>query len=376
MHLYVHIPFCRVNCSYCNFYFSVNRRHEGRFFDALLAELQERKEEIAGYGPLQTVYLGGGTPSLAHKEYLEALFEHIRHYFPLADDAEITLEANPDDISRENLRFWKDSGINRLSVGVQSFRERDLQLMRRAHTTRQSRQALDWIAGAGFRNVTIDLIYGIPGMSTADWEEQLDIFLSYGFPHLSAYALTVEPDTLLARKVQSGAVTMPADEVYETQFFLLREKMLQAGYAHYEISNFARPGWHSRHNSAYWEGHPYVGLGPSAHSYDGKDLRRWNKSNLHVYMRGLENGGPYYETEKLSAADLYNEYLMTRLRTGEGVDVREIKNRFPDFYRAFVRLAETLEARGDLCRRGNRLWICPGALFRSDGIIAEFFVTD
>ncbi len=376
MHLYIHIPFCRANCSYCNFYFSVNRRHEGRFFGALLAELRQRKDEIAGYGPLQTVYLGGGTPSLARTEHLETLFAKIRKTFSPAAGVEITLEANPDDITPGRLDLWKKLGINRLSVGIQSFRQQDLDLMRRSHTAEQSRRALDWIRRAGYRNVTVDLIYGIPGMNMTDWEEQLDIFLDYGFPHLSAYALTVEPDTLLDRQVKAGKVVMPDDEVYEAHFFLLRDKMLLAGFEHYEISNFARPGWYSRHNSAYWESKPYVGLGPSAHSYDGRNLRRWNLANLHRYIRGLEKAEPYYETEVLSPADRYNEYIMTRLRTTRGVDETVIERHFADFYGDFVRQAQRLKARGDVCKQGNFWTICPGALFRSDGIIAEMFLVE
>jgi len=374
VHLYVHIPFCRQNCAYCDFYFSLNKRHEQSFFDALRRELRERAVEIRRYGPLQTVYFGGGTPSYARPAFLRAFLDEVRRLVEVMPGAEITLEANPDDITPEILAEWRSMGINRLSVGVQSFRDEDLRLMNRSHDAATTVQALEWLVKYGWDNVNIDLIYGIPGLDRNAWNENIRRFLGYGFPHLSAYALTVEPGTLLHHQVRKGRLRMPADEEYEQQFFDLIDRMKQAGYQHYEISNWARPDFVSRHNTAYWQGHPYSGLGPSAHSYDGHRKRRWNVANLHRYIRGLEKGERYYETETLSDRDLYNEYILTGLRTAEGVDKEVLRQRFPSFYTSFLETAHALAGQNLLAYRQGRWYVPKPALFRTDGIIERFFV--
>ena len=374
MHLYVHIPFCRQNCSYCDFYFSVNKRHEAAFFAALRRELQSRAEEIRRYGPLQSIYFGGGTPSYADERLLAGFMAEIRALLEVAPEAEITLEANPEDITRSHLSGWKALGINRISVGIQSFDDTHLRLMNRSHDAAEARRALDLLAAEGPENVTMDLIYGIPGQTAENWRRQLSLFLDYAFPHLSAYALTVEEGTLLHRMVQKGRIRMPADEDYETAFRMLHRTLEKNGWEHYEISNFARPGYRSRHNTAYWQGHPYTGLGPSAHSYDGRRLRRWNVANLHRYIRGLEKGEKYYETETLADRDRYNEYIMTGLRMKEGVAEEEIRKSFPAYYENFRQTAEDLAAEGLLVFRAGHWFIPENALFRTDGIVEVFIV--
>ena len=370
--IYLHIPFCRQSCSYCDFYFSVNKKHEEAFFNALRAELALRRREL-NLEPVETVYFGGGTPSYASPAHIERILEWLSREVPLQSGVEITLEANPDDMSPENLRRWKAMGINRLSVGVQSFEDRFLKLLRRSHDARRVEEALHEAQAAGFDNLNLDLIYGIPGMDTEDWKAQINTFLQWNIPHLSAYALTVEPGTLLDFQVKKGKIHLPPEEIYANQFFQLRRMLHEAGFYHYEISNFALPGYESRHNSSYWEGKAYYGFGPSAHSYDGEKIRRWNVSNLHRYIRGIQGEGPWYETEILTPADRYHEYVMTRLRTDKGVNKKEIARIFPDFYGDFIRTAERLRKEKKLTEKEGVYRIAPAFLFLSDGIMAEFF---
>jgi len=373
--IYVHIPFCRQACSYCDFYFSVNKRHEKAFFNALRTEWALRKRETEGER-IDTIYFGGGTPSYAHPDFIGQIIDDIRQNVFLSPQTEITLEANPDDITSENLRRWKEAGINRLSIGVQSFDNRFLRMLNRSHDARTAKKALENALSAGFDNLNVDLIYGLPRMRLEDWVAQIDRFLLTDVPHLSAYALTVEPKTLLEFQVKKGILSLPSEEEIERQFYVLRDKLTKAGFRHYEISNFARPGFESRHNRAYWQGKAYIGLGPSAHSYDGKRLRRWNTANLHRYIQGTAGKGPWYETETLSDKDLYNEYVMTRLRTDAGIDDKKIRTRFPVQYAFFRRTAEKFLRQGDLTFQNGRYRVADSAWFRTDGIIREFFMTD
>jgi oxygen-independent coproporphyrinogen-3 oxidase len=371
--LYLHIPFCRKNCSYCDFYFSLNKKHEPAFFNALRTELALRKFEISGES-IDTVYFGGGTPSYASPGELERVLDLIRTTYIFSGNPEITLEANPDDLTRENLNAWKQAGINRLSIGVQSFDDRFLELLGRRHDSRQVFEGLEETRAVGFENITIDLIYGIPGMYPEDWQKQVEIFSDLDIPHLSAYALTVEPRTLLSRRVEKGIVRLPDDEIFETMFLYVSKKLDEAGYEHYEISNWAKPGYRSRHNTSYWQGKMYMGFGPSAYSYDGYETRRWNVANLHKYIKGITGGtDKWYETEQLSGRDLYNELIMTRLRLLEGVREAEVEKRFPVFVTEFRRTAQMLKERGLLEKNGG-YWRIPGSKrFLSDGIIEEFF---
>ena len=272
--LYIHIPFCRQACTYCDFHFSTNTKRKEEVLSAMQRELELRAEELKG-ATIDTIYFGGGTPSLIAIEELASMLRTMRERFTIATDPEITLEANPDDITEERLAAWKAAGITRISLGTQSFREERLRFMGRAHTANEAIRSIDLIAKASFASWTIDLIYGLPDMGLPEWDEQLTIALDHGMPHLSAYCLTVEPRTALAHQVKKGLVKEADDADQSAQFDRLMERMDTAGLDHYEISNFGRSGHYSRHNTSYWNGAHYLGIGPSAHSFDGR-TRRWN----------------------------------------------------------------------------------------------------
>jgi oxygen-independent coproporphyrinogen III oxidase len=322
--LYLHIPFCRKACTYCDFHFSTNTAGMERVLDAMEKELLDRSGELQDK-TTGTIYFGGGTPSLIPPQRIRRFLELASRLFQMDPHAEVTLEANPDDITPERLAIWKDLGINRLSLGTQSFREERLRFMGRAHTADQALRSIEAIAKAGYRSWTIDLIYGLPEMTLEEWDEQLTIALDHGMPHLSAYCLTVEPRTALAHQVKKALVKMPADDAQSAQFDHLIGRMEVAGLVHYEISNFGLPGHFSRHNLSYWEGVHYLGIGPSAHSYDGH-TRRWNVAHNMRYANALAEGGPYWESERITAAQRTNETLMTGLRTLAGVRLDRLEH--------------------------------------------------
>lgn len=325
--IYFHIPFCKQACHYCNFHFSTSLRYKQDLLQALLKELVLRKDELGG-APLGSIYLGGGTPSLLTPAELETLFEQVFRHFNVNPDAEITLEANPDDLTPEYLNALAQSPVNRLSIGVQSFFEEDLRYMNRAHTGSEARACIENAQNSGFENLTVDLIYGAPTTSQERWAENIDTLLGYGIPHLSCYALTVEPKTALAHFVEKGKSQAPDESHSATQYEYLMTTLRREGYEHYEISNFALPGRHARHNSSYWSGEAYLGIGPSAHSFDGHFTRQWNVANNTRYLKALEQvetetdrlrqEGVLFEKEVLTPRDRYNEYVMTGLRTARG----------------------------------------------------------
>lgn len=315
--VYFHIPFCRNACVYCDFHFSTGTKGREAVIAAMHRELAQRITELDG-APLGSIYFGGGTPSILEHSALEELLRRVREHSTVEADAEITLETNPDDVSPAALDAWLGMGINRLSLGTQSFRDDRLRWMGRAHNARQAQDSIRWIAAAGFRSWTIDLIYGLPGMDLAEWDEQLAIALQHGMPHLSAYCLTVEERTALHHQVQQGRIVPAHDGQQAEQFQHLMARMEAAGLLQYEISNFGREGHFARHNTAYWQGTPYLGIGPSAHSYlHGK--RRWNVAHNTRYVKGLAEGHPYWEEEVLTPAQRTNEQLLTGLRTMWGV---------------------------------------------------------
>lgn len=294
--------------------------------NALLKETELRKGEMTE--EVSSIYFGGGTPSVLNRSELELILDTIRSKWPVSQDAEITLEANPDDLKPEYLEELKKAGINRLSIGVQSFREDILSWMNRSHTAEQAVESITQARELGFRDITVDLIFGIPGTDRAYWEEQLEKVLRFDIPHLSLYALTVEEKTALAHSIRSGKQKPPLSDEQAEQFILASEKLTGAGYEHYEISNYARPGHRAIHNSSYWSGAAYLGIGPSAHSFSGNDKRSWNPANNQIYMRGIEENKPERETEILSRADQINEYILTHLRTLEGIDLDVLKTRY------------------------------------------------
>lgn len=340
----------------------------------LCKELELRKDEMPGK-EVRTIYFGGGTPSLLNAGELKQIFDTIYSNFQVSDDAEITLEANPDDLSREKLELLKASKINRLSIGVQSFFEEDLKLMNRAHNASEALGSIQ-MAREYFDNMSIDLIYGIPDMSKERWKRNIEIALELGLPHFSCYALTVEPNTALKNFIDKGIIKPVDDELAKAHFEILIQTLKEAGFVHYEFSNFGKPGYFSQNNTAYWMGKPYLGIGPSAHSYDG-ETRKWNINNNTLYIKSLQKGSIPAEEEKLSVKDKYNEYVMTRLRTMWGVSLDEVELQFGEQYRNYLleQAQQHLED-GLLNNEKGRFHVSEKGKFLSDGIAADLFFVE
>ncbi len=366
--LYLHIPFCRRACTYCDFHFSTSQRH-APVLEAMGRELVHRSREL-GDAPVWTIYFGGGTPSLLPAERIEDFIQLAHDLLRVQRDAEVTLEANPDDITPERLAGWKAAGITRISLGTQSFRNDRLRWMGRAHNAEQALSSIERIARAGFRSWTIDLIYGLPGMDLDEWDEQLSIALAHGMPHLSAYCLTVEPRTALEHQVRNNLVQVPGDDIQSTQFAHLIERMEAAGLEQYEISNFAMTGHRSRHNSSYWAGTHYLGIGPSAHSYNGT-TRRWNVADNARYVKAIGEGAPYWTEESLSLTDRVNEALMTGLRTMEGVDLAIPGMDLLEQHRSYI---DALVSKGHGKLAGTRLALTKAGRLFADRIASDLFL--
>jgi len=324
--IYIHIPFCKQACTYCNFHFSTNLDLQNDFTAALLKEIALRRTYIQGE-TIETIYFGGGTPSLLSSEAIHTILDSVRSHFVIGHNPEITLETNPDDIHLNHLYTWREAGINRLSIGVQSFFSEDLMWMNRAHNEEQAVQAVQDSKRAGFDNFSLDLIYGAPGLTDEKWDFNLQKAISLEPAHISCYALTVEPKTALHNMIKTKK-SVPVDpEKQASQFLTGIQKLESAGFEHYEISSFARTGKRSRHNSSYWQSKKYLGLGPSAHSFNGIS-RQWNISNNALYIKSLMAGERSFESENLLPKDLLNEYIMTSLRTTEGLDLRHVTEHF------------------------------------------------
>ncbi len=320
--IYVHIPFCRKACHYCNFHFSTTHSLLPKMVESIVGEISLQKGYLST--EVSTIYFGGGTPSICSNEQLGTLINELKNTFFLASFVEMTLEANPDDITKEKLLHWKSLGINRLSIGVQSFRAEDLLWMNRAHSAYQAIDAILLAKENGFENISIDLIYGTPTLSDEQWYHNVQTAIDLKVPHLSCYALTVESKTALNKMIEKKKMEAPDPEKQARHFELLMQWMETAGYEHYEISNFAKPGMRSKHNSSYWQGEHYVGLGPAAHSFNGYS-RQWNIANNALYIQGIATGTVPFEMEKLTPTQALNEYIMTSLRTSEGLSFEYIK---------------------------------------------------
>lgn len=323
--IYIHIPFCKQACYYCDFHFSTSLKKKDELIKALAKELILRKGELQNQ-TIETIYFGGGTPSLLTIDELRLLIDSIYLNYSVSDNPEITLEANPDDLSKQKLNDLTTSRINRLSIGIQSFFEDDLQSMNRAHSSQEAKQCLEE-ATKHFSNITIDLIYGIPRMSIEKWNENLQTAFSFGVNHISSYALTVEPKTALASFIKKGAYPPIDDDLALQHFDLLMAETEQQGFVHYEISNFGKKGYFSKHNTSYWQGKSYLGIGPSAHSFNGKQ-RSWNVSNNTIYIKSIQDNTLPSKIEILSKKDRYNEYVMTGLRTIWGISLNKIETDF------------------------------------------------
>jgi oxygen-independent coproporphyrinogen-3 oxidase len=370
--IYIHIPFCRKACHYCNFHFSTQTQHLDAFVEALLQEMELQKNYLQD--PIQTVYFGGGTPSLLQQGHLEKIIHHLQKHFNLSGLKEFTLEANPDDISFEKTTVWKSLGINRLSIGVQSFQQEALNWMNRAHTTSQSFASIEHAKAAGIHNLSTDLIYGTPHLSDEDLIKDIEILNGYEIPHISAYALTVEEKTALHRLIQQQKMDDVDTEKQARHFEILVSTLNHHGYEHYEISNFAKPGHQSKHNTNYWKGIPYLGLGPSAHSYNSHS-RQWNVANNQLYMQSINEGLVPFEIENLEETTRYNEYMMISLRLLEGVDMQALAARFGNAFLAHTQSTmELLFKEGKLIKTNQGFAIAKEARFLADGIASEFFI--
>ena len=372
--IYVHIPFCKKACHYCNFHFSVSLKNKNDFIPALLKEIALQKNYLE-QEEIHSIYFGGGTPSILEKEDLLQVYKQLHASFTIAPDAEITLEANPDDITAGQLKEWAAIGINRLSIGIQSFFEKDLQWMNRAHNAQQAKDCIILAREAGFNNFSIDLIYGTPGLTDAQWAQNVSMALALEIPHLSCYALTVEPGTALQKMIAQHKKQDVDTEKQARHFLLLMDWMQQAGYTHYEISNFAKPGFRSRHNSSYWQGKKYLGLGPSAHSFNGTS-RQWNIANNALYIQSIGQNNIPFEEEKLTSTQRLNEYIMTSLRTQEGLDLNYIKNNFGDgASRQLQKSSEKYISGEKLLVNTSLLQLTREGKLFADGIAADLFFT-
>ena len=320
--IYIHIPFCKQACSYCDFHFSTNQKLRKPVIDALCLEIEMRQSEI-NEAP-STLYFGGGSPSILDSQQLNQIFRSLSNAFDLSELKEVTLESNPDDHSDEKLALWKSLGINRLSIGIQSFIDRDLKLMNRAHNAQDAQLCVQKARDAGFEKVTLDLIYGIPNQTSVEWRSNIQRAIDLNPQHISAYCLTVEEKTALHHQLVKGEISEKDDEIIEQEYLTLHHMLSKAGYEHYEISNFGKPAHLASHNANYWKGLAYIGFGPSAHSFDGAQKRSWNISNNAQYIKAVNSGGQFLDEETLSAEDRSNEQIMTGLRRSKGFDLEQL----------------------------------------------------
>lgn len=371
--IYIHIPFCKQACNYCDFHFSTSLKKKGELVKALCRELILRKDELTEN--VETIYFGGGTPSLLSKQELLDIFKTIFENYRITNQPEITLEANPDDLSREKINQMANSPINRLSIGVQSFFEEDLRWMNRSHNAEQAMNSIIF-ALQEFDNISLDLIYGVPGMNDEKWRKNLEKAMELGVPHISAYALTVESNTVLQKMIQNGKWKAVDDALAKRHYNILIKTLEKSGYINYEFSNFGKVGYFSQNNTAYWMGKPYLGIGPSAHGFDGKH-RNWNVRNNTLYIKAIERGTLPLESEDLSTTDRYNEYIMTGLRTMWGISLDEIESKFGKKYRLyFERESVELFKKRLLENKGKNIQISKKGKFLGDGISAELFYVE
>ncbi|WP_276345698.1 radical SAM family heme chaperone HemW [Daejeonella sp. JGW-45] len=332
--IYIHIPFCKKACHYCDFHFSTSPVYKDAMVQALKSEIIQKKE-YTGTEQIGTIYFGGGTPSLLSADELKMLIGVITENYPVLSLAEITLEANPDDLNPQKVKELKQTMINRFSIGVQSFFEDDLKWMNRAHNASEAQSSIKRVQDAGFENITADLIYGYPLLSDEKWKFNIRELTGLQIPHISSYSMTVEPATALASFINKGKQKPMDEQQSAQQFEILIDELSGAGFEHYEISNFAKPGWHSRHNSNYWEGVSYIGIGPSAHSFNG-DSRQWNIADNMKYIQGVQSGTPPSEVEHLTMENRLNEYIMTALRTSKGMNLNLVSQRFNSDYSSLL----------------------------------------
>ena len=421
--VYIHIPFCNSKCAYCGFYSLPSLKLKDRFLEALKAEIVERKDYLqrgphCGLDPqspalkgnhntptINTIYFGGGTPSLLSIKEISELLHLIKETYPIAENAEITLETNPDTLSLEYLEGLLQLGVNRLSIGIQSFFDNDLKYLSRRHDSQHARQCIDWAKQAGFSNISIDLIYGLPTSNAEQWNRNLDLFFALNIPHLSAYALTLEPNAILTKQIELGKVQPVNEEDALRDYDILCQRAKENGYLHYEISNFCRREMHSKHNASYWFGTPYIGFGPSAHSFDGTS-RQWNVSSVERYCEVFSTASRHCEEERRSNPDKelqyldcfvprndakrvqdsvleveqltleqqYDEYVMLRLRTHWGIDLKWLKREMGERFSTYCEQhAQPLIAQGRLSQTREFLYLTDEQMLFADGVAEELF---
>lgn len=364
--IYIHVPFCQSRCIYCDFYSTTYGMEWKRsYIDALKCEMHLRRAEIDN-SRVPTLYIGGGTPSHLPTSLLQEMFQAIHENFTLMEDAEVTIEANPDDVSPEWLAALRNTPVNRISMGVQTFSDSLLRFLNRRHSSSQAIEAVKLCQDAGYSNISLDLIYGLPGQTFQDWKNDVQQLLALGVPHLSAYALSFEEGTVLGRMLQDGSVDEASDELSWQMYEYLMDETKDAGMEHYEISNFAKPGMHSRHNSSYWNGSPYLGLGPGAHSYDGDSIRRSNNTSLKDYIQATADVP--HQDEVLTPQEQYNELVMTRLRTSQGLDLGLLT---PDQKNYCLQMAEPHILSGNLIQEDLALRLSRKGIFISNSIISD-----
>lgn len=379
--IYLHIPFCKQACHYCDFHFSTSLKHKTPLLEAMLLELEFQKDYLEGE-TLRSIYFGGGTPSLLSRAELEMIFEKIYLLFRVEPNAEITLEANPDDLDKAKLNVLQHLPVNRLSIGVQSFFDEDLKSWNRAHNKAEAEACIKGAQDAGFSNLTADLIYGSPTTSVEHWIYNIDQLLQFEIPHLSCYALTVEEKTALAHFIKTGKADAPRDEHAARQFEILMEVMQKNGYDHYEISNFARPEFYAVHNSSYWKGEKYLGIGPSAHSFNGTS-RQWNVANNALYIKAIQAlndqeipASPLFELETLTLEQQYNEFVMTGLRTIWGCPIATLDFFGKAFKDHFLEKAGLYLERGQMLMTSNAYVLSAKGKLFADQIAADLFVLE
>ena len=368
--IYIHIPFCKRRCIYCDFYSTTESEQQPTYVHALCQELNLRKDYLEGE-EIETIYLGGGTPSQLSHEELEAIFLTINNIYKVKEDAEITLEANPDDLTPEYVSMLRTLPINRISMGIQTFQEETLKRLHRRHTAQQAIEAFRRCREAGFHNISIDLMYGLPGETLDTWKEDLRQAIALHPEHISAYHLIYEEGTVLWKLREEQQVEEADEDLSLTFFKTLIDELTRAGYQHYEISNFCLPELHSRHNSSYWTGKKYLGCGPSAHSFNGHS-RQWNVASLRSYIEGIEQGQPDYEIEELDLHTRYNDYVITSIRTCWGMSLSHLRTTYgEELYRYCLRMAESHLRQGVLEIREDVLRLTPSGIFISDGIMSD-----
>lgn len=372
--IYLHIPFCKQKCSYCNFHFSTSFSLKDEMLSAIKKEIQLRHNELENK-TLKSLYFGGGTPSVLSVDEIKSLLDEIQKYFSFDNNIEITLESNPDDLNKNFLKELSQTEINRLSIGTQSFFDEDLKLMNRAHNASEAESSIKRAQDFGLVNISIDLIYGSPTSNFEIWKDNLNKTIELKVPHVSSYALTVEPKTALEKWIENGKVSSPEEAEQNQEFYYMKDFLKDNGFDHYEISNFGKPGFHSKHNSAYWKSEPYLGIGPSAHSYNGSFERSWNIANNPIYIKNLNQNILPIEKEILTEKDRFNEMIMIGLRTIWGVDLNRINQNFSSEVIDYLNqeIKSKIES-GILKIENNYLKIPEKHWFLADGIASDLFI--